>query len=38
MLLITASPMAHAFPLPQGLDVIKIPGLLEDSLTEYRPS
>jgi len=38
MLLITASPMAHAFPLPQGLDIVKIPGLLEDSPTDYRPS
>ena len=38
MLLITASPMAHAFPLPEGLDVVKIPGLREDNPTEYRPS
>ncbi len=38
MLLVTASPMAHAFPMPRGLDVVKIPGLLEDSLTDYRPS
>jgi predicted glycosyltransferase len=37
MLLVTASPTAHAFPLPQGLDVVKIPGLRRDSLTDYRP-
>ena len=38
MLLITASSMAHAFPLPEGLDIIKIPGVtrLEGDLTAYR--
>jgi predicted glycosyltransferase len=38
ILLLTASPMVHAFPLPQGLDVIKIPTVVrsEGSLTSFR--
>lgn len=39
VLLLTASPMTDAFPLPKGLDIVKIPGVarLEDSLkSAYR--
>jgi predicted glycosyltransferase len=38
MLLLTASTMAHAFPLPKGLDVIQIPGIdRSNDYTSYRP-
>jgi predicted glycosyltransferase len=37
ILLLTASPMTHAFPLPPGLEVVKIPGVVRSSevLTAY---
>jgi predicted glycosyltransferase len=40
ILLLTASSMTHAFPLPPGLDVVKIPGVVRSkgSLTGYSPS
>jgi predicted glycosyltransferase len=40
ILLLTASSMTHAFPLPPGLDVVKIPGVVrtKGSLTGYSPS
>jgi predicted glycosyltransferase len=38
MLLVTASPTAHDFSLPHGLDIIKIPGLQEEGFGAYRPS
>ncbi len=39
MLLLTASTIAHAFPLPKGLEVIQIPGMgrSEEGVTAYRP-
>jgi len=39
MLVLTASPMAHAFPMPKGLEVIKIPGVgrSHEGVHAYRP-
>jgi predicted glycosyltransferase len=39
MLVLTASQMAHAFPLPKGLDVIQIPGVCpsNEGIHAYRP-
>jgi predicted glycosyltransferase len=39
MLLLTASTIAHAFPLPKGLDVIQIPGIgrSNEGVVAYRP-
>jgi predicted glycosyltransferase len=39
MLVLTASQMAHAFPLPKGLDVIQIPGVCRsnEGVDGYRP-
>ena len=39
IILLTASSMTHAFPLPPGLDVVKIPGVVRSrgSLTAYSP-
>ena len=38
MLLLTASTMAHAFPLTKGLDVIQLPGIdRSNGYTSYRP-
>lgn len=40
ILLLTASSMTHAFPLPPGVDAVRIPGVLrvKDSVTAYRPT
>lgn len=39
MLVLTASQAAHAFPLPEGLDVIQIPGVSRsnEGVDSYRP-
>jgi predicted glycosyltransferase len=39
MLILTASDMAHAFPLPKGLDIIQIPGVRRsnENPTTYCP-
>jgi predicted glycosyltransferase len=40
ILLLTASSVTHAFPLPPGVDTVRIPGVMreKDSVTAYRPT